>query len=67
MTQKLYVYVGGDVILMVKRYDRDGDGVVESESETNWQSTEPSLRTVPKSTWSFTSISSFEPITCKKN
>ena len=35
--------------------------------ETNWQRTDPSLRTVPKSTWSFTSISSFEPITCKKN
>ena len=29
---KLYVYAGGDVILMVIWYDRDGDGVVESES-----------------------------------
>ena len=44
----------------------DIDGDSNGDGETDWQSTDPSLRTVPKSTWSFTSISSFEPITCKQ-
>ena len=42
------------------------DGDSKGDGETDWQSTDPSLRTVPKSTWSFTSISSFEPITCNQ-
>ena len=44
--------------------DVEGDG--DGDGETDWQRTAPSLRTVPKSTWSFTSISSFEPSTCNQ-